>query len=239
MMYTLLYQDNQNRKNTISFDCIISASETYTSSVTEHPVESGAPISDHIQHKNVSIDIEGVVSDYNISNPSKGGVLVSFVDGVLEGDNSFPLSPTALIRDQLLFVRNNKLGCTILVGKSGTDTLLEYRNCVLTSLRFTDSAPNGDSVNVSMSFTPIRVATVRRQKEERVPIALLKATTPTEAKDGAATGTVDAAKAGQISTGKAPPAEGQIPKEIDDKARALQDEAANIREAVRRLEEKK
>jgi hypothetical protein len=42
-----------------------------------------------------------------------------------------------------------------------------------------------------------------------------------------------------MSTGKAPPAEGQIPKEIDDKARALQDEAANIREAVRRLEEKK
>jgi hypothetical protein len=238
-MYTLLYQDNQNRKNTISFDCITSASETYTSTVTEHPVESGAPISDHIHHKNVSIDIEGVVSDYNISNPSKGGVLVSFVDGLLTGDNSFPLSPTALIRDQLLFVRNNKLGCTILVGKSGTDTLLEYRNCVLTSLRFTDSASSGDSVNVSMSFTPIRVATVRRQKEERVPIALLKPTTPTEAKDGAATGTAEVAKAGQISTGKAPLPEGQVSERVLNTVEELQVKAAKIRAAADAIGERK
>jgi hypothetical protein len=235
MMYIILYLDNQNRKNTISFDCITSASETYTSSVTEHPVESGAPISDHIHHKNVSIDIEGVVSDYNISNPSKGGVLVSFVDGEIVGDNSFPLSPTALIRDQLLFVRNNKLGCTILVGKSGTDTLLEYRNCVMTSLRFTDSATTGESVNVNMSFTPIRVATVRRQLESRVPDALLKATTPTVAKDGAATGTTDATKAGQISTGKAPLPEGQVSEDVLRVVEEKQAEAAAIRKAAGEL----
>ena len=194
MIYTILYKDNQDQTNTISFDCITNASETFTSSVTEHPVESGSPISDHIHHKNTSIDIDGVVSDYNVMSPLRGGSLLEFVDGFIIDTNIFPDSPVEVVRSQLLFVRDNKVSCTILVGKSGDMALSEYKNCVMTSLRFSDTVSGGEALYASMNFTPIRIAYSSRKQEDKVPAILLQAVTPAVNKDGTPATSSDGSK---------------------------------------------
>lgn len=184
MIYTLLYNDAQGAKNTISFDCILSASETYTSSLTEHPVESGMPIADNITHKNTTISIEGMVSDYNVTNPSKGIEFVKFIDGEIFSDVKIPSPAIPILREQLLFVRNNKVPITLSVGKSGDDILTEYTNCIMTSLTFNDTGANGVALYASITLVPIRIASVKTQQEKAVPDVLLKAVEPTAPKDG-------------------------------------------------------
>ena len=184
MIYTLLYNDAQGAKNTISFDCILSASETYTSSLTEHPVESGMPIADNITHKNTTISIEGMVSDYNVTNPSKGIEFVKFIDGEIFSDVKIPPPAIPILREQLLFVRNNKVPITLSVGKSGDDILTEYTNCIMTSLTFNDTGANGVALYASLTLVPIRIASVKTQQEKAVPDVLLKAVEPSTAKDG-------------------------------------------------------
>jgi len=67
MIYVLKTQN----KDVIIFDSILSFSETYSGSVTSHPVEDGTKISDHVITDNIKFRIQGVVSDYNFWNPLK------------------------------------------------------------------------------------------------------------------------------------------------------------------------
>ena len=47
----------------LRFDATISESPTFSSSVTEHPVESGSSIADHVMHSNTSVALEVVVTN--------------------------------------------------------------------------------------------------------------------------------------------------------------------------------
>lgn len=67
MLYVLKTINN----DVILFDSITSFSESYSGSVTSHPIEDGSKISDHFQTDNLKIKIQGVVSDYNFFNPLK------------------------------------------------------------------------------------------------------------------------------------------------------------------------
>jgi hypothetical protein len=231
MIYTILYDDNQGQTNTISFDCITNASESFLSSITEHPVESGSPISDHIHHKNTVIDIDGVVSDYNVTSPSVGGSLIEFVDGFIIDTNVFPQSPVEIVRSQLILVRDNKIACTVLIGKSGDNTLAEYKNCALTSLRFSDTASGGEALYASLSFTPIRVAYSSRKQEDKVPAILLQSVTQTVNKDGSS-GVTTANGAKPPTIAKPPTADYGVPDAARVTSEASMRRAALLRQAA-------
>ena len=47
----------------LRFDATISETPTFASSVTEHPVESGGQISDHVTHANTKVDLQVVVTN--------------------------------------------------------------------------------------------------------------------------------------------------------------------------------
>lgn len=47
----------------LALDCTVTETHTATSTVTEHPVESGANITDHIRPDPVQLSITGIVSD--------------------------------------------------------------------------------------------------------------------------------------------------------------------------------
>ena len=47
----------------LRFDATISESPTFASAVTEHPIESGTSISDHVNHSNTTVALEVIVSN--------------------------------------------------------------------------------------------------------------------------------------------------------------------------------
>lgn len=52
----------------LALDCTVTETHTATSTVTEHPVESGANITDHIRTDPVQLSITGIVSDTPIGS---------------------------------------------------------------------------------------------------------------------------------------------------------------------------
>ncbi len=52
----------------LALDCTVTETHTSTSTVTEHPVESGANITDHIRPDPVQLSITGIVSDTPIGS---------------------------------------------------------------------------------------------------------------------------------------------------------------------------
>lgn len=52
----------------LSFDAVMSIKEDYQSRVTEHPIESGGNVTDHVVKQNLKIGINGVFSDYSPTN---------------------------------------------------------------------------------------------------------------------------------------------------------------------------
>jgi hypothetical protein len=73
MIYVLKTQN----LDVITFDSILSFSESYSGGVTSQPIEDGGKISDHIITDNLKIKIQGVVTDYNFWNPLKDAANVA------------------------------------------------------------------------------------------------------------------------------------------------------------------
>lgn len=70
MNYSLIiYNEDREVTDVISFTSVTQFSESYTSEITENIVEYGFSVSDHITTKAPDISIEGMVSDYTLQNP--------------------------------------------------------------------------------------------------------------------------------------------------------------------------
>jgi hypothetical protein len=54
----------------LRFDATLSEVVSLASSVTEHPMESGAPLSDHVRHANITVSLEVMVSNTPLDNIS-------------------------------------------------------------------------------------------------------------------------------------------------------------------------
>jgi len=73
MIYVLKTQN----LDVITFDSILSFSESYSGAVTSQPIEDGSKISDHVITDNLKIKIQGMVTDYNFWNPLKDAANVA------------------------------------------------------------------------------------------------------------------------------------------------------------------
>ena len=161
-----------------AFDATVKLLPRFSSELTQHPVESGANINDHIITKNLVIDLEAVVSRNPIA-PNQG----------VDFDTSVP----ALSDD--LFVGNDpedrgrintayKILVEAFKSKSVITVASElevYTNCVITSLQFPRSAEVGDSLKVT---AVLEQAQIVKSKFAPISLSLLDSATTNKAKGG-------------------------------------------------------
>lgn len=206
MLYTIVDKLNQ----TITFDCVMSADETYTSTVVEHPVETGSPITDHVYIQNPKLSLQGVVSDFNFFNPLKGvyGATAYFDSQGLLVANTSPQPMQEGIKTTLLRIWNNREFCSLLVGSKPNETLTTHSNLIINTLSFPDSPDNGEALFVNISFTKVRTTTIQTRSVRKVPEALTVGVA--EKKDeGSQSPVTEAGKVGAKT----------IPKSIEDDAK--------------------
>jgi hypothetical protein len=123
-------------------DAALSETHSFESEVTEHPVENGADIADHVRARPISVQIDCVVSDTPI------GTLVSS-----RSDTSLP-SSDALAK--LMQIRDEREPVTI------STALRTYDNMVLQSLSIPVDATTGYALRFSATFTQIQLVTNER-----------------------------------------------------------------------------
>lgn len=172
---------DQASSDIITLSCVTSFDESYTGSVSSHPIESGSTITDHVTSDNDKFKVSGVVSDYDFLNPSKDLALedtslskegfpdasrseltASFANGLLNTYGYFiPDKYRAeYIKRRLIDIRKNSLLVTILEYPDSGE-LVQHTDCILTSLSFKEDENTGYAVYPDMSFEKINVVQVK------------------------------------------------------------------------------
>lgn len=172
MIYTLLLNNGQ----TISFDCVTSATQTYSAVITEHPVETSKSVTDHIYIDNGQLQLNGFVSDFNFYNPVKGqyGSSVYFdSDGNLTSIVGFTDIQTN-IKTALLNIFNSKETVDVIIGSKPDEKLEILESYAISNLTFTDSGDNGNVLSVNMQLNEIVKVSVLTEYNTKLPTALTK-----------------------------------------------------------------
>lgn len=117
----------------------------FDSEITEHPVETGADITDHVRSRGMSLTIDGIVSDTPIGAIAKRR-LIDFGDFLPSGE----------AYAKLIGIRDARQPITI------ATSLRTYENMVMESLTIPCNATAGDALRFSAVFRQVQLITNER-----------------------------------------------------------------------------
>lgn len=117
------------------FDAVTRRTDAKTSRVSNHPVENGFIISDHVLVENTKLSVEGIISNANNS-------LLNRAVGIISDQES--------ARQFLNEVFNARKVVTLVTPEE------IYDNLIITSLQFTKDKPTRQEINFSLRLEEIR-----------------------------------------------------------------------------------
>lgn len=120
-------------------DASVNETHSFESEVTDHPVEKGADVTDHVRARPIMLMIEGVVSDSPI--------------GDIRDRRSVTTSPSNDALAHLLDIRDKREPIVV-------ETALKvYENMVLQSLEIPRSASTGEALRFRATFKQVQLVT--------------------------------------------------------------------------------
>jgi len=157
--------------NTLSVELDATPTQSWESSaeVTEHPVETGSAITDHVKPSNDTITVEGVITNTPVIVPttqmqgatrSPGTLDLPGVGKVSVQRWSGPFDRVAECREMLRSLVKAGLPAVLTTGPR--DALRFDTELVLVRFRVDRDATTGGSINVSLDFKQLRVVSTAR-----------------------------------------------------------------------------
>lgn len=166
---TLLeWTDSTGATGALEIDATKSRGFETAAEVTEHPVENGTPIADHIRPVNETVSIEGVISNSPILLPSTqmGGVTQVTSSVTLPGgDGSAKVTVTRFTGP---FDRRKTCDAILAaLVNSGTPvrlttSLRTIENLGITRYKVDETSETGNALPVVLEFKGLRIATTAR-----------------------------------------------------------------------------
>lgn len=136
----------------VSLDCTVSETHNATATVTDHPVESGSTITDHIRPEPLQLTITGIVSNTPIG--TKKLQIVSSEIGRIRADDTV-LGHAETAAKKLEEIRLSAKPVKVVTR------LRTYENMAMLSLSIPRDAKTGNALNFTMQFKQIRIVTNR------------------------------------------------------------------------------
>ena len=164
MIYTIIRGDT----TTITLDCVQQFSESHTATATQHPVETGSAITDHVFLNNTELSMKGVVSDFS---PSPEYVTMSKLGSA--GVDSGSRSHTTEIKELLMSIFKGREVVTVQVSIASLHIFNQFERCVLTSISFSDDPESGEAIYPDLKFAQIRTVS-RSTRQEKAVTGFLK-----------------------------------------------------------------
>lgn len=209
----MIYVIKTENGDVITFDSILSFSESYKGSVSSHPLEDGTTISDHVVSDNIRFRIQGVVSDYNFWNPLKNSLGSIPAYNYPRQDSGMIITPNGtaqelsnvtipndfstttgesvkstadMIRERLIAIQRNAEVVSLigyLVG--GEDPVVKlWPNCIITDLSFDQSPDSGDAIYPNMSLEQVKLVQVKVTQANSDKIVVASVANQAAATDG-------------------------------------------------------
>lgn len=126
----------------IEMDATTEISHNFTSRVSEHPVEVGADISDHVRDENPSFDVKGYVSNHHILPVRQGNVL---------GDTG---KRTQIAYNQIRDMQKRNIPFTLVTEFES------FPNCVIVSNNIPVSADKAEAIEINLQIKQLRIVSV-------------------------------------------------------------------------------
>lgn len=139
----------------VVFDASLSEQHTLEAEVTQHPVETGSPISDHYRVLPQKIVINGIVSDSPMPADHIGGLFTSR-DGLVSTANKLITGKSRV--DEAYDSLRKKMDESSLLDV--VTTLKTYENMAITSLAIERDASSGNILNSTISLQEIKIVEV-------------------------------------------------------------------------------
>ena len=138
----------------LALDCTVTETHTATSTVTEHPVESGANITDHIRPDPLQLSITGIVSDTPIGSRQVQRALSIGGASVQVTQQEPPTSTTGYGRAAWA-----KLDAIRIAGKPVKVVTRDktYESMALVSLSVPKESKTGGALNFTAQFKQVRI----------------------------------------------------------------------------------
>jgi len=144
MALSLLFKKTKGSVGLVEFDATLSETHNKSVQLTDHPVEAGADITDHVRRQPEEISINGIVSNTPIV------FLASiFAASPIKDDLTRPSDRAGLAYAELKRLMDDGEVVDVIT------TLREYENMVITSMSVERSAATGNVLNASLSLREI------------------------------------------------------------------------------------
>lgn len=136
----------------IEFDAVPSETHTLSNTVTDHPVESGANVSDHSRPEPIMLALDCVISNTPLTTvQQQRAIRLGTVDFTAEHALEIMPGRAQITYEQLEALR--RTGALLSV----VTTLKVYRNMVIQSLTVPRSAQTSNGLHFTIAFKEIRV----------------------------------------------------------------------------------
>lgn len=128
----------------LEIDAEISSDHNFDAEVTDHPVEKGANVTDHVRPQPITLTVDGVVSNTPIGGVAERRIASNGLADVFPSD-------TAYERLQEIFYAREPISI-----QTARKT---YESMVMQSLHVQDSADVGDSLQFKATFKQVQLVT--------------------------------------------------------------------------------
>ena len=153
-------------RGVIIIDCTTAAEISAQSTVTDHPVEKGSPISDHVVLGQRRVQLSGIISNHPIVEGSAGYTSVTRVLAAPFGINKFLIEGTQgsdvsdenrkyTAFDMLSEILSKKRLCRIVLD------LAVFNNMVCESVSFPLEAATAEALKFSMTFREVLIISAK------------------------------------------------------------------------------
>lgn len=138
----------------VAIDCTVTETHTATATVTEHPVESGANITDHIRPDPVQLSITGIVSDTPIGSKQIQRAIEAGGTKVQITERETPANAAGFGRAAWA-----KLDAIRIAGKPVKVVTRDktYESMALVSLSVPKESKTGGALNFTAQFKQVRI----------------------------------------------------------------------------------
>ncbi len=134
----LFFRDNRDYGvGTLRFDLILSETHNFSSMVTEHNVEDGSIISDHIKNELENGSLTGIISNFTLN---KFGLISN------RAQDAF---------DELIWLWESKELVTI------TTVMRVYEDVAITNVSVDRSADTGEAISLNITFKAVKTVKLK------------------------------------------------------------------------------
>ena len=145
----------------VTFDATTDIQHTFSAEITEHPVERGSNIADHIRPKNFVLTLNGVITDYPLANTETLSTGASVTSYTLVGSRA---KAGRSVEAHKLFERlqNEGVLCTV------NTELKRYENMALKEYTVPKNANTKGAIKFTLVFQEVRQVDGKEAQVKRV-----------------------------------------------------------------------